>query len=287
MGMLDKIKNLFYEEEVVEVSKEKIKEEKKATIITKEEDIEKMKDEMDDVVSERDLLKSETTFKFPVIFEDEDFADMKKEEKKVVQPQNVRVETREQTTKYRKPTLDREVIREVIEKPKKFKPSPVISPVYGVLNKKDVDGSSSKSNSSSLEHTKEMVINFDTIRQKAYGSLTDDIENELAPRSKNIDEIEREIDSILGENNLLSDLEEEKAVEVNNVSIEEDASNEYNYSDFGVEYKIDNSESIDSDKETPKKEVEKNIDVKEQTKKDKEVELTEDLFNLIDSMYDR
>lgn len=283
MGMLDKIKNLFYEEEVVEVPKE----EKKATIIMKDEDTLEEKDEMDNVVSERDLLKSETTFKFPVIFEDEDFADMKKEEK-VEQTQNIRKsETREQTTKYRKPTLDREVIREVIEKPKKFKPSPVISPVYGLLDKKENDGSSSKSSRASLEHTKEMVINFDTIRQKAYGSLTDDIENELAPRSKNIDEIEREIDSILSENNLLSDLEEEKAVEVDNVSVEEDNTDEYNYSDFGVEYKIDNSETIKSIEKTPKKEENPTEEVKGETKKDKEVELTEDLFNLIDSMYDR
>ncbi len=283
MGMLDKIKNLFYEEEVVEVPKE----EKKATIIVKEEVDSEPKDEMDDVVSERDLLKSETTFKFPVIFEDEDFADMKKEEK-VEQPQNIRkTETREQTTKYRKPTLDREVIREVIEKPKKFKPSPVISPIYGVLDKKESDSSGSKSSRSSLEDTKEMVINFDTIRQKAYGSLTDDIENELAPRNKNIDDIEREIDNILGENNLLSDLEEEKTVEVDDISVEEDENDEYNYSDFGVEYKIDNPETINSIEKTPKKEEKTTEEVKEETKKDKEVELTEDLFNLIDSMYDR
>ncbi|MBE6153516.1 MAG: hypothetical protein E7166_04760 [Firmicutes bacterium] len=276
--MLDKIKNLFYEEEVVEVPKE----EKKATIIIKEDLNEEKKDEMDEVVSERDLLKSETTFKFPVIFEDEDFADMEKEKKKLQEQNNRKPEVREQqSSKYRKPTLDREVIREVIEKPKKFKPSPVISPVYGVLDKKGDENSNSRTRSSSLEDTKEMVINFDTIRQKAYGSLTDDIENELAPRSKNIDDIEKEIDSILGENNLLSDLEE-KTVEVNNVSVEED-NDEYNYSDFGVEYKIDNSESIDSDKKAPKKE--ENDEVKE--KKDKEVELTEDLFNLIDSMYDR
>lgn len=285
MGMLDKIKNLFYEEEVVEVPKEKIKDEKKATIITKEEVVEEKKDEMDDVVSERDLLKSETTFKFPVIFEDEDFADMEKEQRK---NQNTKkVETRESTTKYRKPTLDREVIREVIEKPKKFKPSPVISPVYGVLDKKDTDSSNSKSNSSSLEHTKEMVINFDTIRQKAYGSLTDDIENELAPKSKNIDDIEKEIDNILEENNLLSDLEEDKTVEVDNVEVEKDNTDEYNYSDFGVEYKIDNSESINSKEENPKKEEKSKAEEIKDKKQDKEVELTEDLFNLIDSMYDR
>ena len=185
------------------------------------------------------------------------------------------MESREQNQKYKKPVLDREVIREVIEKPKKFKPSPVISPVYGVLDKKDDSSLNTKSKSSSLEHTKEMVINFDTIRQKAYGSLADDIENEMNTTTKDIDEIEKQIDNILGENNLLSDLEEEKTVEVNNVSVDEDT-DEYNYSDFGVEYKIDNSEKIEKEEEAIKEE-----------KKDKEVELTEDLFNLIDSMYDR
>lgn len=278
MGMLDKIKNLFYEEEVVEVPKE----EKKATIIVKEE-IEEKKDEMDDVVSERDLLKSETTFKFPVIFEDEDFADMKKVEKKVIeQPNNNVRKSVEQPSKYRKPTLDREVIREVIEKPKKFKPSPVISPIYGLLDKKESDNPNSKTSRSSLEHTKEMVINFDTIRQKAYGSLTDDIENELSAKNKNIDDIEREIDNILGENNLLNDLEEDKTVEIDNVSVTDDDNDEYNYSSFGVEYKIDNSEM----NEEQTNHIEER-ETKEEQKKDKEVELTEDLFNLIDSMYDR
>ena len=287
MGMLDKIKNLFYEEEVVEVPKEKIREEKKATIITKEEIVDEKKDEMDDVVSERDLLKSETTFKFPVIFEDEDFADMEKEQKP--KPSRNRVnETRETASKYKKPTLDREVIREVIEKPKKFQPSPVISPIYGILDKNPNDKSNTKNKSQSLEHTKEMVINFDTIRQKAYGSLTDDIENELAPKSKNIDDIEKEIDNILEENNLLSDLEEDKTVEVENVEVEEDSNDEYNYSDFGVEYKIEDKEKDNQTKKTLEKPLKESTEeTKTEENKDKQVELTEDLFNLIDSMYDR
>ena len=285
MGMLDKIKNLFYEEEEVEVPKEKIKE-NKATIITKEEVVEEKKDEMDDVVSERDLLKSETTFKFPVIFEDEDFADMEKEQKvsRSTRSESKKI-NRDTTTRYKKPTLDREVIREVIEKPKKFQPSPVISPVYGILDKNTSNNSTSKTNNSSLEHTKEMVINFDTIRQKAYGSLTDDIENELAPKTKNIDEIEKEIDNILEENNLLSDLEDDKAVEVEASVASDDNNDEYNYSDFGVEYKIDNPEKKEKSIKEEVPETEKSESSSEN--KDKQVELTEDLFNLIDSMYDR
>ena len=279
MGILDKIKNLFYEDEVIEVPKEKLKDE---VIVTKNDEVTEPKDEMDEVVSERDLLKSETTFKFPVIFEDEDFIDMEKEKPKPVPQPAYRSERDTSSTKYKKPTLDREVIREVIEKPKKFKPSPIISPVYGLLDKNTNDKSNSHSKSNSLEHTKEMVINFDTIRQKAYGSLADDLESELTSKSKDIDDIEKEIDSILQDNNLLSDLEEPVS-EVNNLEVDTEVENEeYNYSDFGVEYKIDNSETekIAEQKET----VEAKDVVKE---KDKQVELTEDLFNLIDSMYDR
>lgn len=281
MGIFDKIKNLFYEDEVIEVPKENLKND---VVGVKEAEPETKKDEMDEVVSERDLLKSETTFKFPVIFEDEDFADMEKEKPKPkVQPVQNTYRS-ESTTKYKKPTLDREVIREVIEKPKKFKPSPVISPVYGIMDKKtdDKNGTSSKSNS--LEHTKEMVINFDTIRQKAYGTLTDDLESTLTSNSKEIDDIEKEIDSILQDNNLLTDLEEKEEV-VDNIAVSNEEENEeYNYSDFGVEYKIDDSK-IETASEEPINEKE----TKEESnkEKDKEVELTEDLFNLIDSMYDR
>jgi len=279
MGILDKIKNLFYEDEVIEVPKEKLKEE----VISPKEEVVEKKDEMDEVVSERDLLKSETTFKFPVIFEDEDFADMEKEKPKPKPVETTYRSERETTTKYKKPTLDREVIREVIEKPKKFKPSPVISPVYGIMDKKADDKTGSSSKSSSLEHTKEMVINFDTIRQKAYGSLADDLESSLTSKSKDIDDIEKEIDSILQDNNLLSDLEE-PVEEVNNVEVDNEEDEEYNYSDFGVEYKID-----DSKIETPKEEVKEEAESKKEDnkEKDKQVELTEDLFNLIDSMYDR
>ena len=281
MGILDKIKNLFYEDEVIEVPKENLKND---VVGVKEAEPEQKKDDMDEVVSERDLLKSETTFKFPVIFEDEDFADMEQEKPKPkVQPVQNTYRS-ESTTKYKKPTLDREVIREVIEKPKKFKPSPVISPVYGIMDKKADDKNGTSSKSSSLEHTKEMVINFDTIRQKAYGTLTDDLESALTSNSKEIDDIEKEIDSILQDNNLLTDLEEKEEV-VNNVDVStEEENEEYNYSDFGVEYKIDDSKIETAPEEQVNDTEQQEEAVKE---KDKEVELTEDLFNLIDSMYDR
>jgi len=286
MGIFDKIKNLFYEEEIVEIPKESLKDE-----IKQNEKIDQKKDEMDNIISERDLVKGETNFKFTIIFEDEDFVEVKKEPKMDLNKQNSKTNNSDYS-KYKKPTLDREVIREVIEKPKKFTPSPVISPVYGVLDKnyKKDEINDGKHN---LEKTKELVINFDTIRQKAYGTLSDDIEKELDSKTNKIDEIEKEIDNILEENNLLSDLEDD-AIEVKKIDIEDD---EYSYEDFGVEYKMSEEEIPTPTRAKKKKEKRENIlkendedDIleKDEEKNDeKEIELTEDLFNLIDSMYDR
>lgn len=301
MGIFEKIKNLFYDEEVIEVPNEKLKENIKINNNLSTGIKEEVKNEMDTVISERDLVKKETNFKFPVIFEDEDFVETKKVEKPVVTDKNTHTtRTQEQSQKYKKPTLDREVIKEVIEKPKKFKPSPVISPVYGILDKNYKKDDNGKSGKNSLEQTKELVINFDTIRQKAYGTLSDDIERELDPKENKIDEIEKEIDSILVENNLLTDLEDDVEEQVeSDISPVVDDSDEYNYSDFGVEYKISddgnlNKDIKDEDINITSDEVEKKVDTeseeqknKNDKEKDKQVELTEDLFNLIDSMYDR
>lgn len=284
MGVLDKIKNLFYDEEVIEVPNEKVRIESNTS--NSKIEVEEKKDSIDNVISERDLVKTETNFKFPVIFEDEDFIDKKPINNSKEKIQHSRVD--ENQKKYKKPTLDREVIKEVIEKPKKFTPSPVISPVYGVLDKNYKKDDINKNNKDDLDQTKELVINFDTIRQKAYGSLTDEIENELYSSSNKISEIEKEIDDILVENNLLTDLEEDPVEEVKNIEIEKE--DEYSYSDFGVEYKISEDttekevkledESKKEDKETLEEDVINQDD-------EKQVELTEDLFNLIDSMYDR
>lgn len=299
MGVFEKIKNLFYDEEVIEVPKEKVNNDTKINNNVENNIIEEPKDSIDNVISERDLIKKETNFKFPIIFEDEDFVEQKKEEKVKEKPIYSRVN--EHQTKYKKPTLDREVIKEVIEKPKKFKPSPVISPVYGILDKNYKKEELEKNKNNELEKTKELVINFDTIRQKAYGTLSDDIENELDNKTDKIEQIEKEIDDILVENNLLADLEE--PVEIKKIEIEED-DNEYSYSDFGVEYKISEDNSKEEEKitkiqeettiKTDKKETNNiessNKKIKENDTKEEKVqdeELTEDLFNLIDSMYDR
>ncbi len=288
MGLFEKIKGLFYDEEEIDVPEEQRKEEisiksgniavmeqnneKRETVVETREMKQQLKineqpkiDEIDEVVSERDLVSTTQNFKFPIIFEDEDIAQIEKKEP--VKKKEENLEPKKSDTKYQKPVLDRKVIDEVVKKPKKFQPTPIISPIYGILDKNYDQKSSTKNSSTTYKKDNEMELNFDTIRQKAYGTLADDLENEMTKSEATIDAIENKIDNILEENNLLSDLEEDN----NEINSSDD--NLYNYDDFGVEYKIDDS-------------TEKNQENKK-AKKDKEVELTEDLFNLIDSMYDK
>ena len=127
MGLFDKLKNIFIEEEEIESEesyksipkKIEVKEETKKEEVVKE--IPQITKE--DVVSDRDLIETNQKFKFPIIFEEDDFKEERKKSK------SINVLERE-NTKY-----EPEIKREVKPQKKTFKPSPVISPVYGVLDK--------------------------------------------------------------------------------------------------------------------------------------------------------
>lgn len=122
MKLIDKIKNYFYDEdEAGEPKKEapsKSTPSKSKTAEVKEEknvDDEKKKENLD-VVSERDLFKSEPTFNFPIIFDEEDF--------KTDKVPNNRINT-----------VKKEQTKIEVEKTEKkaFMPSPNISPIYGII----------------------------------------------------------------------------------------------------------------------------------------------------------
>ena len=132
MGLFDKLKNVFLEEDFdddipvtkKEEPKEEVKEEKK------EIEVKEIKEEVKETVplrentfSDRELVNTKEKFKFPIIFEDEDF---KAEEKKT---NSINLLERD-NTKY-----ESQIKTDVRREKKGFKPSPVISPVYGVLDK--------------------------------------------------------------------------------------------------------------------------------------------------------
>ncbi|MBQ9318445.1 MAG: hypothetical protein IJR82_02305 [Bacilli bacterium] len=157
-----------------------------------------------------------------------------------------------------------------------FKPTPIISPVYGILDKNyhKEDIVSKKENTYSPVGE---VNSIDAVRQKAYGTLEDELENTLFGSN-----------SILfnkkDEENKKDDFFEELEQESRN-DLTDDLENEENLTD--QEKKIRDLEEITMDigKELNtllnKKESGKN---KEEVKNNDEDE--DDLFNLIDTMYE-
>ena len=126
MGLFDKLKNVFLEDdfdEDIPVVKEEKKEVKKTEEKIEEPKVEVRNVPLDNTFSDRELLEPKEKFKFPVIFEEEDF---KEDNKK-----NTGINLLERdNNKY-----EQRVVEPVKKEKKVFKPSPVISPVYGVLDK--------------------------------------------------------------------------------------------------------------------------------------------------------
>lgn len=138
------------------------------------------------------------------------------------------------------------------EEPKKFRPSPVISPVYGVLGenykKEDILPRASS------EGTLPKIMDVDNVRKKAFGILEQNMDtNEVLQDFKGDSEIPLEkIDENLDEDIMGKTIK----IDVDDVKNE-----------------LDKKEEIDRS------------DTKAGVKKDDEA-LEKDLFNLIDSMYE-
>ena len=177
MGFLDKVKNLFTEEVeeeevVVKPKKEVVKPvepalPKRETVVPKEPSI---------PVTESRLEENKEKFVFPVYFDDKDFDDLEKPKAKEKPKAVVPKEPKKEPYQGAKVTLEPE--------PKKvFKPSPIISPVYGVLDKnysKDDITTKKDSARSIIRTSKPEHMTVDDIRNKAYGTLEDDLESTLS-----------------------------------------------------------------------------------------------------------
>lgn len=170
MGLLDKMKNLFTEE----IEEEPVKSEVMQVEIpapVKKEEIET--EEETDSVSDSEIIKKEEKTS-PIFFDDEYF-------KELEQP---KVTKREFKSSYMKEKKE----------DKKFTPTPIISPVYGVLdknyNKEDITTKKEREN---MTHTNTSVT-IDDVRRKAYGTLEDDIETTLFGSNSILFTQEKEVD---------------------------------------------------------------------------------------------
>lgn len=180
MGLFDKLKNVFMEDDIDE---EPVKNVPKVEEIKKEEPvIQKRERELpiEDTFSDRELVNSKENFKFPIIFEDEDF----KEEKKKTKSINV---LERENTKY-----EDLIKRDTKPQKKVFKPSLVISPVYGVLDKNysKEDITTKDGNRASNDNG----VDIDTVIKKAYGEevVTKTREEKREEENKTVDAFKEE-----------------------------------------------------------------------------------------------
>lgn len=180
MGLFDKLKNVFMEDDIDE---EPVRSVPKVEEIKKEEPvIQKRERELpvEDTFSDRELVNSKENFKFPIIFEDEDF----KEEKKKTKSINV---LERENTKY-----EDLIKRDTKPQKKVFKPSLVISPVYGVLDKNysKEDITTKDGNRVSNDNG----VDIDTVIKKAYGEevVTKTREEKREEENKTVDAFKEE-----------------------------------------------------------------------------------------------
>lgn len=175
MGLLDKVKGILFDEEEIEIPEIKKETKRERQIETEEENpIREIKIPKEDF-SDREY-KSESTFTFPIDFEDEEPELIKVEEKPKPRYEEYKQPIRNEKRDYS------DFLSKKNEK-KQFKPTPIISPVYGVLDqnykkedvivKKDI-----------LRSPKELTL--EEVRKRAFGSLEDELEQNLTTDTKEI-----------------------------------------------------------------------------------------------------
>ena len=253
MSLVKKLKDiLFEEEEYTEPVKvvEEVKKEEAPKIVKIEPTREEVKEPEAPLTSERELFRSENNFKFPDFDEEEFASSISKSKPK--QTSNVleyeRIETREYTEK------------------KKFKPSPIISPVYGILNQ--------DYKADEIVNKKEVSSNIDIeeVRKRAFEPKLDPVES--------IESIDEPVVTFFDEKETIKYNEEPKREEYKTIDdLLEEAADEISLEDAIEIPKTNNLDAIEEELEkleTEPKIVHKNLDDT----------LDNDLFELIDSMYD-
>ncbi|MEE3342629.1 MAG: hypothetical protein VZS44_00890 [Bacilli bacterium] len=302
----------------------------------------------------------DNSFKFPIDLDDSDFSDKSRVsrqsrnnindslEEHSFNPKPKVIEKTHNIEKDKKEVKVAELYKDKREdekeKSKRFQATPIISPIYGVLDKNYRKEEIRHANGGNYELNRpSKSIDFDSVRKKAFGNeketLADDIKNNLNCEDcdyfKNAKTCKKDLDV----DDLMYEALCEKEDKVKDITLDEATEN---YFDYGVEYekqvdvdsynvddykvddykedefKIDEVTDVSEDvkivnhetkpKAKPKTEKGKkksvppvkssinllstlkksmgNEDEEEVEEPKKELELTDDLFNLIDSMYD-
>ena len=291
MGLVSKLKNILFEEEEVEIpvleKKEKKPEvvreykeapENKEVKITNYQDYGKIDNALENspkmeeysakqntnTVSEREIFKSEKTFNFPAFDEEEFDSYVPKKRPTNVLERERKVEKKQEYRDYRKDYGYRKFEKtEEVKETKKFRPSPIISPVYGILDK-----NYTPDEITTREDTSVRTLDVDTVRKKAFGA---------APKVEEPIKVEVQDEEILTDQKVLEErLEKARTID----ELLKDSSDEV--IDVPVAH---DEESFESFKDIDKLE---DNPLRDDASKKESVDdtLENDLFDLIDSMYE-
>ncbi len=254
MGFLEKVKNMFTEEvEETPIKKEVMQVEIPAPTPTVEEP-------KKTVVAESEVLVKEEKPQAPVFFDDKDFASLERKEEKKPKPKKLE-------EKYKGKEEEKKV----------FRPTPIISPVYGVLDKNyRKDDITPKKNRSIITEYDNSHLTIDDVRRKAYGTLEDDLEVIIPSDDYEITE----------ENGIINDEVETLDDGLVDLDYQPRFAKKDEVKENIEENKNDLFEEIES-KEEPLSDEEMFEELQEEKDETKEELTDSDLFNLIDSMYDK
>lgn len=291
MSLVKKLKDILFEEEEeltepIKVREEIKKDEPKIVKIEpkKEERREAVSETPKAVTSERELFRSENTFQFPDFDEEEFKSNMAKpvtNNQEIKSRANVleyeRKKTIEKRTDYGR--YERVETREYSER-KKFKPSPIISPVYGILNQ------DYKADDIVKKNDNDISIDIETVRRKAFEPKKQEELSRPSIKTETVSAVSS-LDDDASEP-VVTFFEEKDKIKLkgnndeNFKSIDdllESAADEINLEDTLEIPKTNNLDAIEEELEkldvTPKEEHD-----------DLDDTLDNDLFELIDSMYD-
>lgn len=275
---LNKMKSFLFDDEeekepTKKLSQKGLMKEEKSTVKEEEKKLQKEVDELyfEDVsepeLSEENDIGSRTSknsdFNFPELTDD-DFMVTTKEPEPIVVP-----EVKEEPKRVLYQGSKRK------EETKKFKPSPIISPIYGLLDSSGNMVSEGKTEESKYNED----VSFDEVRKKAYGNLDEEIENTMKRLSKKtIEEAENDME----EEEKLSRTSKKKKKEEKIVvtGLDEDDDDDDDMILPNVNFK-----EIDVDKEKERSKRQKKAAPQTEDDDDDDDTKEQDLFNLIDTMY--
>lgn len=296
MKLLEKLKNTFFEEEYIEVDEPEVKKQEVAKKVepkeikkeVKKEEVKAATTPVEETVpeviikeekkienySDRELSRKDSKLPY---FEDEDFIEVELNTSKKEEPRKIYGGSADNL--YSSINYSDTVSNKPYSAPLKeaFKPTPIISPIYGILDKnyrkeEVVDKKDRMPGVSSYVSRKN--VDLDSVRKKAYGGL-DPLDEISSPVINTIVEEEPVEDSLLYD--MTNDNSKPMVDQVTLADAEE------YFEDLGLEYNIDYKDTR-YEKATGRRASYS----KEETKVEpvqEEANLEDNLFDLIDTMY--